>query len=252
MERPLCIVAFVQVERIGSGPRVVLVHGSVTGPETWSRQRPLAERWTLELVTRPGFWPLEPVERVDFAADAPLVAEQLGDGAHLVGHSYGGVISLLAGSLRPGAVRSLTVVEPPALDVARGDAAVDAMIGRIEDLWSGEPPEARHFLEEFLRTVGSSVPMPDELPPPLQRGAEMLLVERGVHEARIPLTALRRAGFPVLVVSGAHSRAFDAVCDVLERELAAEREVLPGAGHAAQRAPGFNVVLEDFLARAEA
>jgi pimeloyl-ACP methyl ester carboxylesterase len=242
----------VQVECIGSGPRVVLVHGSVTGPETWSRQRPLAERWTLELVTRPGFWPLEPVERVDFEADAPLVAEQLGDGAHLVGHSYGGVISLIAAAQRTEAVKSLTVIEPPALDVARGNPAVDRMIQRVDDLWSGEPPEARAFLEEFLRTVGSSVPMPDELPPPVQRGAEMLLVERGTHKARIPLTALRRAGFPVLVVSGAHSPAFDAVCDVLERELAAEREVLPGAGHAAQRAPRFNEVLDDFLARAEA
>ena len=252
MERPLCIVACVQVERIGSGPRVVLVHGSATGPETWSRQRPLAERWTLELVTRPGFWPLEPVARVDFEADAPPVAEQLGDGAHLVGHSYGGVITLLAAAERPDAVRSLTVIEPPALDVARGDPDVDAMVSRVEELWSGAPPEARVFLEEFLRTVGSSVPMPEELPPPLQRGAELLLVERAPHEARIPLTALRHAGFPVLVVSGGHSPVFDAVCDVLERELGAERAVLPGAGHAAQRAPGFNEVLEDFLARAEA
>jgi hypothetical protein len=126
------------------------------------------------------------------------------------------------------------------------------MIARIDELWSGERPEARCFLEEFLRTVGSSVPMPDELPPTVQRGAELLLVERGSHEARIPLEALRGAGFPVLVVSGAHSHAFDAVCDVLERELAAERAVLPGAGHAAQRAPGFNVVLERFLERAEA
>jgi pimeloyl-ACP methyl ester carboxylesterase len=240
----------VQVERIGSGPRVVLVHGSATGPETWSRQRPLAERWTLELVTRPGFWPLEPIERVDFEADAPLVAAQLGDGAHLVGHSYGGVISLLAAALHPD-VRSLTVIEPPALDVARGDPAVDAMVARVVELWDGEPPEARPFLEEFLRTVGSSVPMPDELPPSLQRGAELLLVERRSDEARIPLAALRRAGFPVLVVSGAHSPAFDAVCDVLERELAAERAILPGAGHAAQRAPGFNEVLERFLVRAE-
>ncbi len=94
--------------------------------------------------------------------------------------------------------------------------------------------------------------MPEELPPPLQRGAELLLVERLSHEARVPLAALRGAGFPILVVSGAHSPVFDAVCDVLERELAAERAVLPGAGHAPQRAPGFNEVLEEFLARAEA
>ncbi len=168
------------------------------------------------------------------------------------GHSYGGVISLLAAALRPDAVRSLTVIEPPALDVARGDPAVDAMVARIEDLWSGEPPDSRFFLGEFLRSVGSSVPMPEELPPPLQRGAELLLVERLSHEARVPLAALRGAGFPILVVSGAHSPVFDAVCDVLERELAAERAVLPGAGHAPQRAPGFNEVLEEFLARAEA
>jgi pimeloyl-ACP methyl ester carboxylesterase len=242
----------VQVERLGSGPRVVLVHGSVVGAETWSRQRPLAERWALELVTRPGFLPLEPVERVDFEADAPLVAAQLGDGAHLVGHSYGGVISLLAAAQRPEAVRSLTVIEPPALGVARGDPAADAMIARVEELWAeGAPtPEPRAFLDVFLRTVGSSIPPVDELPPALRRGAELLLVERPPSEARIPFAVLREAGFPVLVASGAHSPAFDAVCDVLERELAAERLVLPGSGHAVQRVPGFNDALERFLVRA--
>jgi pimeloyl-ACP methyl ester carboxylesterase len=247
-----CNLAVVLVERIGSGPRVVLVHGSVTGPGTWSRQRPLAERWTLELVTRPGFWPLEPVPRVDFAAEAPLVGEALGEGAHLVGHSYGGVVSLLAAAARPEAVRSLTVVEPPALGVARGHPAADAMIARVEALWAEGTPEPRAFLEEFLRTVGSAVPLPEELPPALQRGAELLLVERGPHEARIPFEALRAGGFPVLVVSGGHSPAFDAVCDVVERELSAERAVLPGAGHAAPGAPGFNEVLERFLLGAEA
>ena len=242
-----------QVETLGSGPRVVLVHGSVVGAETWSRQRPLAERWTLELVTRPGFLPLPPVARVDFEADAPLVAALLGNGAHLVGHSYGGVISLLAAAQRPAAVRSLTVVEPPALDAARGDADADAMIARVEELWAegGPPPDARAFLDVFLRTVGSSIPPVDELPPPLQRGAEMLLVERPPSEARIPFAALREAGFPVLVASGAHSGAFDAVCDVIERELGAERIVLPGAGHAVQRAEGFNEALERFLLASE-
>ena len=118
------------------------------------------------------------------------------------------------------------------------------MVARIEELWSGETPEVRLFLEEFLRSVGSSVPMPDELPPPLQRGAELLLVERLAHEARIPLAGLRQAGFPVLVVSGAHSPVFDAVCDVLERELARGargppgRRPRPAAGAGLQRRTG--------------
>ena len=63
---------------------------------------------------------------------------------------------------------------------------------------------------------------------------------------------LRAQPFPKLVVSGAHHAAFDAICDALERDLGAERAVLPGAGHAVQRAPGFNDVLADFLERAEA
>jgi hypothetical protein len=75
--------------------------------------------------------------------------------------------------------------------------------------------------------------------------------ERGPWEAEIPLPVLRAGPFPKLVVSGAHHAAFDAICDVLERELDAERAVLPGAGHSAQAAPGFNDVLADFIERAE-
>ena len=57
---------------------------------------------------------------------------------------------------------------------------------------------------------------------------------------------------PSSVVSGAHSTVFDAVCDVLEKELAAERAVIPGAGHSVQRtgAP-FNERLEAFLSSVE-
>jgi hypothetical protein len=38
---------------------------------------------------------------------------------------------------------------------------------------------------------------------------------------------------------------------VLERELDAERAVLPGAGHSVPTAAGFNALLADFLERAE-
>jgi hypothetical protein len=76
-------------------------------------------------------------------------------------------------------------------------------------------------------------------------------VERGPWEARPPLDELAAAPFPKLVVSGGWSPAFDAVCDVLEERLAAERAVLPGMGHNAQLlgAP-FNDVLRAFVLRA--
>ena len=78
------------------------------------------------------------------------------------------------------------------------------------------------------------------------------MVERGPWEAEIPLDALAAAPFPKLVVSGAHHPAFDAICDTLERELEAERVVLPGYGHAAQRHPDFNARLADFVGAAAA
>ncbi len=77
-----------------------------------------------------------------------------------------------------------------------------------------------------------------------------MMVERAPWEAEIPFDALAAAPFPKLVVSGAHNAAFDAICDVLEERLGAERAVLPGAGHSIPRAPGFNELLEEFVSRA--
>jgi pimeloyl-ACP methyl ester carboxylesterase len=240
----------VHVERWGAGPRVVLVHGSVAdGKATWLLQRPLADRFELLVPDRPGYGRNPPIEYEDFEADAPLVAGLLEDGAHLVGHSYGGVISLLAAAACPEEVRSLTVIEPPAFAVAANDPAVEELVTRLADHWRTAPREPEEFLRGFLAIVGSGIELPSPLPPPLQRGAEVLLVERGPWEADIPLAELAAAPFPKLVVSGGHSRAFDAVCDVLEVRLGAERAVIAGAGHSVQRtgAP-FNERLERFLA----
>ena len=81
------------ITRVGSGPSVVLVHGSVVGARrTWRHQLALAERWRLCLPNRPGFGSSPPLARGDFESEAPMIAELLADGAHLVGHSYGAVI----------------------------------------------------------------------------------------------------------------------------------------------------------------
>ncbi|HEX4519773.1 MAG TPA: hypothetical protein VH063_09360, partial [Gaiellaceae bacterium] len=88
--------------------------------------------------------------------------------------------------------------------------------------------------------------------PELLQGARTLMVERSPAEAVIPFDELARAPFPKLVVSGGHSPAFEALCDLLEERLGAERAVLPGAGHSVQRlgAP-FNELLASFVERAE-
>ena len=234
--------------------RIVLVHGSVMGGRgTWAAQRPLAERFELLVLDRPGFPPNPPVERIDFETDAALVAGLLEEGDHLVGHSYGGIVSLLAAASRPDVLRSLTVIEPPCTRVAAGVPEVDAFARAGMELYatarSGDPDE---YLRRFLAAVGSEFDPPSPLPPELERGARNLAIERGPWEADIPLAALAGTPFPKLVVSGAHLDAYDVICDVLERELRAERIVLPGYGHAVQRHPDFNDRLADFVESASA
>lgn len=228
--------------------RLVLVHGSVTnGATTWRAQAPLADRYELLVLDRPGFPPGPPVERVDFDADAAWLAGLLEPGDHLVGHSYGGVVALLAAAARPERVGSLTVIEPPCLDVARGNPVVDEFVAGGKELRAHGPSDPEAYLRLFMASVGAPPP-PSPLPPALLEGARVLMAERPPWEARIPLDALAEAPFPILVVSGAHHAALDAVCDVLERELGAQRAILPGAGHAVQRlGEPFNLLLDAFV-----
>jgi pimeloyl-ACP methyl ester carboxylesterase len=234
-------------------PRVLLIHGSVVnGDATWVAQRPLAERFDLVVPNRRGFPPGPDVDSVDFEEEAVWLDRFLEPGAHLVGHSYGGVIALLAAARRPELVRSLTVIEPPALAVARGNPAADAFAASSTELWETGPQEPEAFLRGFLAAVNAPAPRGD-VSPALLQGARTLMVERYPWTAEIPLDELAAAPFPKLVVSGAHSEPFDAVCDVLEEHLRAERAVLPGAGHAVQLlGEPFNDLLADFVDRADA
>jgi pimeloyl-ACP methyl ester carboxylesterase len=237
----------VQVDVVGSGPRLMLVHGS--GSNTgWPAQRPLADRYTLVMPTRSGYPPNPPLDRIDFERQAEELLAVIEPGDHLVGHSYGGVVSLLAAPHAE--LRTLTVVEPPAFGVARGQPAVEALVSRLAQLWPTElEPEA--FLRRFVDAVGSVYEGASPLPPEVEASTRAMMAERVPWEAEIPFEELRGQPYPKLVVSGGHSAAFDAVCDVLERELRAERAVIRGAGHSVPRTgEPFNAVLTDFLQRA--
>jgi len=228
--------------------RAVLVHGSVgNGPATFSALGPLEERFDVVVPNRGGYPPGPVLERIDFEEQAVELAPLLEDGAHLVGHSYGGVISLLIAARYPKRVRSLTVSEPPAFGVARGNPDVEQLVAGLNEFFAAGPYEPSEYLRGFLASVGSELRLPEPLPPALEQGARAAMVERPPWEAEIPLDELAAAPFPKLVISGGHHAAFDAVCDVLEERLGAERAVLPGAGHSVPRAPGYAERLLEFF-----
>ncbi|WP_181009821.1 alpha/beta fold hydrolase [Ornithinimicrobium sufpigmenti] len=239
----------VPVQTWGSGARAVLVHGSLaTGPLEWDAQRPLAEEgYQLVVPTRRAYatagsgHPLDLGE--DFLADGQDIAGLLGDGAHLVGHSYGALVALVAAHERPEAVHSLVLAEPPLFDATDHPAAAALQEGLVQLL--ARPVGDREFLTDFLRLVGTdAADLPSELVEELSAMTPALRGARQPWETPLPTAELVAADFPTVVVSGAHHPGFTAVCEALAELLGAQHQVVAGAGHEVQlAAEAFNAVL---------
>jgi pimeloyl-ACP methyl ester carboxylesterase len=243
-----------QVEIWGSGSRVILIHGAITnGLAAWSKQRPLSESWQLVVVNRPGFAPNPPAARCDFEPDARAISALLAEPAHVVGHSYGGLIALLAASFEPDSVRSLAVIEPPVMSLLRGDPEVEEAIDRHLELLHLHREDPRGFLAAFTASIGGNpASVPESLPAPLQQHVELLINERFPWEATVPVATLAGVRFPKLVLSGGHSTMQERMCDVLAATISAGRETITGAAHRVQSAPGCNEVLDRFWREGEA
>jgi pimeloyl-ACP methyl ester carboxylesterase len=228
---------------VGEGEPVLLVHGSGFRDFGWADQMPLAGRYRLLLPFRRGYG-ASPDADPDFEVDARDILALLEEPAHVVGHSYGGVASLVAAGMRPESFRTLTVIEPPAFGVSRGDPAVEELVSKVEGVYEREPGmTTEEFGRAFGEALGFERPV-ESPPPPVLEALESFRRERPPWEAEILFERLH--AIPVLVVSGGWSPAFDAVCDVLEERLGAERAIFTGHGHAPQHAPGFNERLVSF------
>ena len=232
----------------GEGVPVVLVHGSIaTGEESWEAQRPLADQgYQLLVPDRRAYRPTAGSdEGEDYVQDGDDIAELIGDGAHLVGHSYGGLAAMFAAAKRAEAVHSLTVVEPPAFGLRRDEPAIVEFITGFDELAANEQLGDREFLEAFLGLVGEPPEeFPEEMLEQWTHRVRALRRGRATWEVDPPLDELAAASFPKLVISGGHHRAFDAACDEIERGLGADRRVITGAGHEVQMmAEPFNQAL---------
>jgi pimeloyl-ACP methyl ester carboxylesterase len=224
------------VEAWGEGTPVVLVHGSLaTAAEEWEVQRPLAGAgFHLLAPDRRGYGRSPGAGGEDFLRDANDIAALMGDGAHLVGHSYGGLGVLFAAARRPEATLSVTLLEPAAFALGQHHPAGRALVDAVRRMWDQDIPD-EGWVIGFLKAVGSD---PDEFPPDFLAAALPLVpvVRHGrpMWYPHLPLEELAAAPFPKLVVSGEHSAGFDAICDDLAERIGASRTVVEGAGHEIQ------------------
>jgi pimeloyl-ACP methyl ester carboxylesterase len=236
------------VEVWGDGTPVVLVHGSLaTAQEEWEAQRGLGDEGFRFLAPdRRGYGRSPGAAGEDWLQDAHDIAELMGEGAHLVGHSYGGIGALVAAALRPEATLSLALLEPGTFGLGQDHPAGRAFSATIRAAWTSEADDDT-WVVDFLKGVGSD---PDEFPPDFLAAARPLvpLVRQGrsIFADDLPLADVAAGSFTKLVVSGGHSAGIDAICDDLARRIGASRAVAEGAGHEVQfAAPRINELLLD-------
>ena len=251
------------ITRWGSeGATVVMIHGSAQGSslgggDHFSAQERLARRgWRIVAPDRPGHGKSPaPGRPDDIELDAEWVAELLGEGAHLVGHSLGGAISLAAAARRPEAVRSLTLIEPGLFMLALDKPVVQAFVVKQMQLFSSGRP-APEIAAEFSRMVG----IPEEMirsragqPSLAGMGATLLQIRfPAPHVLKEYGETIARAQLPVLVVSAGSNPAFEATCAAVA-SLTNGRHCIVAAPHHFPHLVGdeFNDILHDFMSEAD-
>jgi pimeloyl-ACP methyl ester carboxylesterase len=182
------------------------------------------------------------------------VIELLGDGSHLVGHSFGACVALAAAARAPSRIRSLTMIEPGMQALAMDIPAVRQLGIRMlaaKYLTVSDAARARKFSD----LVGI---------PPEVRGnrtdAELRAMGRGAKTLRIPsrrqleeqLSIVRASPIPLLVVSGGWSAAFEAVCERVAKLGGGRHIVIPTPHHFPNfQRESFNGELERFVRDAD-
>ena len=252
------------VERFGSGAPVIFVHGSFgSAASAFAGQRPLSESHELIFVDRRGFGGSLAVEQIGWetdAADVVSLLDEMGP-AHLVGHSYGGVVCLLAAGMRPDAVTSLVAVEPPLFTAAAGDSAADQLTEKTRAVAERAPDlEIEDFMREWGASMGQSRFEVEAWTSGFSESgwaaAESSRRERWAGDAPLDYDALAEARFPKVLVHGGWNpevvghkakvgAGFAAVCRAIAERIGGEVEQFAGSAHTPQHeeAAAFNALL---------
>jgi pimeloyl-ACP methyl ester carboxylesterase len=219
-------------ERVGDGPPVVVLPGALNLGSSWRAVAlELAAEYTFLLVDRrssgasgPG---PEPASFAAEVADVRAVLDAAGAPAHLLGHSYGGLLALHTVRADPSGIASLLLYEPP---VTTHEAPVAATLVRYrERIAAGDPAGAIDLFltdvvglgaEELGPTAG-----PDDGPEELDIVGLTTFLERDIEAlAGLPAPdAWRGITLPTLLMAGADS------WPDLRRSTAAARAALPQA-----------------------
>lgn len=252
----------------GSGPPIVLVHGSISDYREWSNQMaPFAQHYRVVAYSRRYHWPnLPPGKDADSsverqADDLAAIIQAMGIApAHIVGHSYGGAVALNLTLRHPELVRTLVLAEPAVSGVLRGTTENDAVSKESQAVRAEmKKTFASGDAEQIVRTYAARV-APGEFEKASPEVRQMLVANVPAFQLdftshRSPFTCddARRIAVPVLIVSGDRSpKGLQRIAEEAAHCMQAARLVkIPQATHWMQHdhAQAFNDAVLAFLAR---
>jgi pimeloyl-ACP methyl ester carboxylesterase len=236
---------------VGVGEPVVFVHGSIIADAfaPLLREPVLSEGYRLVSYHRRGFaestHPDRPLTINEQAADCRALLGTLGiDRAHVVGHSYGGVIALQLALDAPELVHSLSLLEPALFAVPSGPQLLEAM-GPLAGLYqAGDKAGAIDAFERAVIGPDYRASLEERVPGAFDQAvvdADTFFVQElpALMEWQFTREDAQRIRQPVLAVLGAESQSlwagFKEGYELVREWLPqAEGFVLNGATHGLQ------------------
>jgi pimeloyl-ACP methyl ester carboxylesterase len=255
--------SFAYVDR-GSGPLVILIHGSMGDYREWSNQiEPLARHHRVIAYSRRYHWPNAlPTDGADAkverqADDLAEIIKSLGlPAAHLVGHSYGGLIALVFSLKYPEMVRRLVLVEPAVSSVldnfSGNDAAVKQRQAFREEIGKAfQSGDAERIVRTALANYapGEFENAPTETREMYMANTRAFTLDFNSPRPTLGCTEIQKIGAPALVLAGSRSPLLRTAQAVAQCLKASNLVTIPHGTHHIQldRAQEFNEAVLAFL-----
>lgn len=251
------------VER-GSGPTVVLVHGSLNDYRYWTPQiEPLSSRFRVVSISLRHYYPEPWKGEGDFsiklhAEDLVAFIQRLAVGpVFLVGWSRGGTVAVDMARSRPDLVRKLVLMDP-ALDallpVPGGAPAEDARVKRAKAtevyLRKGEIEAGIQYFFDSNNGTGAWNRLPEDQRQIRRDNAWTVVGQLGDVET-VTCTDLARFKMPVLLLGGEKSPPrYNRIRAAFQKCLpSAASDTIPKAAHQMNQMnpPAFDAALIKFL-----
>ena len=244
--------------RAGSGPPLLLVHGGLCDHLAWHFVVPLLARhfsvWTYDRRTRGLSGDSQPYAVELEVQDILALLTTIGEPTHLLGHSAGAILSVLAAK-ETDRLRSLVLYEPPFILEGVRDRPKPELLARIKSLLAaGRPDDAlRLAMRETVGLADAEIDAMQAGPgwEHLRGSARAIPNDWEIWEQPFDEASIRKIALPTLVITGSDSPQWirAAALAVFRALPNAQFADLHGQGHSAMfTAPElFTETVERFL-----